>query len=546
MQRKIFVMLLALIVLAGLAFAGGGSQGAGSKSQGSQASAVAVSKDTLPIVAERLNLTGVASKYVIVDDWNTLLMFQTYEKLTNIHVDWTMIPQESFVEKRNILIAGNDLPDLFLRGQFSAVEEATYGTQGTLTPLNDLIENYAPNFKAIIDRDPVVRKSIAQADGNIYTLPQLNETMGNLVTKYWVRDPWLQKLNISKPETLDDLYNMLVKFKNSDANGNGQRDEIPLSGAYRGTTGKYISKFFANSFGFGRIGGTYVRDSTGTFIDVDTNDTVQFVPLNPNYKTMLQYINKLYAEGLIDPEIFTLDNNRFMAKAEEGNIGMILGGNNFQWFGGKVMREYSSITPIKGNGGRSNWTMVNPFVQTKGTAAITNKNKYPEATMRYIDYLYNTEGTKLVRLGVEGITYNKQIDGRYAYIPAIANDPQGRTVDEMVGKYTIFCGGGVPQLIVDAIDLSAAQWPEIKASTNNYLPYLPTEYLSLSFSMDEVNELNSLSNDILTYIEEMEIKFITGTESFNNWNIFTQNLERMNTKRYTEIYSNAYQRWKRN
>jgi putative aldouronate transport system substrate-binding protein len=147
---------------------------------------------------------------------------------------------------------------------------------------------------------------------------------------------------------------------------------------------------------------------------------------------------------------------------------------------------------------------------------------------------------------VEGITYNKQNDGRYAYIPAIANDPQGRTVDEMVGKYTIFCGGGVPQLIVDAIDLSAAQWPEIKASTNNYLPYLPKEYLSLSFTMDEVNELNSLSNDILTYIEEMEIKFITGTENFNNWNTFTQNLERMNTKRYTEIYSNAYQRWKRN
>ncbi|MDR2094587.1 MAG: extracellular solute-binding protein [Treponema sp.] len=545
MRKRIFVRALVFIILGSTpAFAGGGSQGGANT--GTQAPAALVSRDGMPIVAERLNLTGVASKYVIVDDWNTLLMFQTYEKLTNIHVDWTMIPQESYIEKRNILIASNDLPDLFLRGQFSAVEEATYGAQGTLIPLNSLIDNYAPNFKAIITNNPVVKKSISQADGNIYTLPQLNETMGNLVTKYWVRDTWLQKLNLRKPETPEELYNLLIKFKNSDANGNGRQDEIPLSGAYRGTTGKYISKYFAGSFGFGRIGGIYVRDNAGIFLDVDANDTMQFVPFSSNYRAMFQYINRLYTEGLIDPELFTLDNNRFMAKAEEGNIGMILGGNNFQWFGGKVMREYSSITPIKGSGGSQNWIMVNPFVQVKGTAAITNKNKHPEATMRYLDYLYTPEGTKLVRLGVEGVTFTRTPAGSYAYVPAIANDPQGRTVDEMVGKYTIFCGGGVPQLIVDAIDLSAAQWPEIKASTNNYLPYLPKEHLSLSFTVDEVNELNALSNDILTYIEEMEIKFITGTESFNNWSAFIQNLERMNAKRYTEIYTAAYQRWKRN
>jgi putative aldouronate transport system substrate-binding protein len=165
--------------------------------------------------------------------------------------------------------------------------------------------------------------------------------------------------------------------------------------------------------------------------------------------------------------------------------------------------------------------------------------------MRYLDYFYNSEGTKLVRLGVEGLTYQRGPNGKYEYMDWVSKDPQGRTVDRMVGTFTIFPGGGIPQMITDDIDLSAAQWPEIKASTNNYLPYLPQEYLRLSFTQDEIIELNAMSNDILTYIEEMEIKYTTGIESFGNWDTFIRNLERMNARRYTELYDVAYQRWRK-
>jgi putative aldouronate transport system substrate-binding protein len=416
-----------------------------------------------------------------------------------------------------------------------------YGSQGILVPLNPLIDNYAPYLKDIMSKNPIVRKAIAQPDGNIYTLPQLNECMGSLVDKNWIRDPWIEKLGIKKPANLDGLYDTLVKFKNTDFNGNGKADEIPMSGAYRGFTGKYISKYFAGSFGFGRIGGLYEQ-----FIDINANNQAEFIPLNENYKSMLQYINKLYSAGLIDQELFTLNNPRFMAKCEEGNIGAVLGGNNFSFFGGGHMWEYSSIVPLGGKTGSAYWIRVFPLVQTTGTAAITHKNKYPEATMRYLDYLYSDEGTRLARLGVEGVTYSKNPtgpNGKYKYFDFITNDPSGNTQDQMVGKYAIYPGGNIPQLITNDNNLGLAVWPQIVAATEVYLPYLPKEILCLNFAAGEISELNGLRNDILTYIEEMEIKFITGAENFSNWNTFKKDLEQMNVKRYVEIYSAAYKRW---
>lgn len=40
-----------------------------------------------------------------------------------------------------------------------------------LIKLNDLIDKYAPNFKALMEKYPVIKKGITMPDGNIYSLP---------------------------------------------------------------------------------------------------------------------------------------------------------------------------------------------------------------------------------------------------------------------------------------------------------------------------------------------------------------------------------------
>lgn len=50
----------------------------------------------------------------------------------------------------------------------------------------------------------------------------------------WIYKPWLEKLNLSEPKTLDEFYNVLKAFKEKDPNGNGLADEIPFIGATSG------------------------------------------------------------------------------------------------------------------------------------------------------------------------------------------------------------------------------------------------------------------------------------------------------------------------
>lgn len=64
-------------------------------------------------------------------------------------------------------------------------------------------------------------------DGHIYSCPQLNKTEGNLIHHYWINKTWLDNLGLEAPTTVDELYDVLVAFRDNDPNGNGQKDEIP-------------------------------------------------------------------------------------------------------------------------------------------------------------------------------------------------------------------------------------------------------------------------------------------------------------------------------
>ena len=44
----------------------------------------------------------------------------------------------------------------------------TYGKQGVLIPLNGLIDQYAPNLKAMMDKKPYLKEAMTAPDGNIY------------------------------------------------------------------------------------------------------------------------------------------------------------------------------------------------------------------------------------------------------------------------------------------------------------------------------------------------------------------------------------------
>ncbi|MGV2788079.1 ABC transporter substrate-binding protein, partial [Clostridium perfringens] len=112
----------------------------------------------------------------------------------------------------------------------SDYELVNYGTDGTILPLEDLIDQYAPNLKALLDRRPDIKSSITAPDGHIYGLPSWEENnLGTNPFFHVINKKWLDKLGLKMPQTLDEYTEALAAFKTQDPNGNGKADEIPLS-----------------------------------------------------------------------------------------------------------------------------------------------------------------------------------------------------------------------------------------------------------------------------------------------------------------------------
>ena len=176
--------------------------------------------------------------------------------------------------------------------------ESMFGSQGLVLPLNEYLDTISVGYKAAFEELDGLRDYITTPDGNIYSLPNVD---GSLHVQYnmklWLNTTWLDNLGLSMPTTTDEFYNVLKAFKEQDANGNGNpNDEIPFSTVTSGA-GTQIDGFLMNPF-------QQTSENTKLYID---NGVVTYAPVQDNYKEGLKYLNKLWAEGLINPESFTQD-----------------------------------------------------------------------------------------------------------------------------------------------------------------------------------------------------------------------------------------------
>ena len=101
------------------------------------------------------------------------------EEKFDIQFNWTTVPFDGAAEKRQISLASGDYPDLYLLipwvDRFSQTDLLKFGQQGVILPLNDLIEEHAPNIKKVLESNDYYRAMNTAPDGNIYGLTGLNE-----------------------------------------------------------------------------------------------------------------------------------------------------------------------------------------------------------------------------------------------------------------------------------------------------------------------------------------------------------------------------------
>ncbi|GGI46401.1 ABC transporter substrate-binding protein [Paenibacillus marchantiophytorum] len=496
-----------------------------------------ISTTGMPIAPEKINLKMIAGKApTTASNWNDVMLWQEYEKLTNIHVDWDMIPDETLTEKRNIMLAGGNYPDAFFTAGIPTPDLLKYGSQGTFIKLNDLIDKYAPNIKKLLNENPEVRKGLTMPDGNIYSFPTVFDPKFTSVLsggKVWLKKEWLDKLNLKEPETTEDFYNMLKAFKEKDPNGNGQADEIPFQSV--GLPG--IINYFKGAWGLGTRGSLHAN------VDMDSSGKLRFIPTDPKYKEMLQYVQKLYSEKLIAEDIFTIKSNQFYATGSKGLYGATRTTSPQT-----LMNQpgYIGANALKGPHGDQVYTAVGSPLADPGAFVITDKNKHPEATVRWMDYLYGEEGSKMFFMGFEGKSYEKTPSGELQYTKEITANPGGLTFEQALVKYVVWPGGGYPNMVQQKFFKGAESLPESIAATEKFVKYIPKEiWPTFSYTAEENQKMAALSADINTYVTEMNAKFVTSKTPFSEWDSYVETLKKMKLNEYMSIYQAAYDRYKK-
>ena len=544
-MKKWLSMFLAAVMLCGVLAGCGGTQSGSTPASGAQSASAAgdsnVNAEGFPIVNEPITLRGMVALNANVKDWNEHPALKRMEELTGIHIEWECVPDAGFTEKRNLAFASDDLPDIILRAKISPQEEMKYAANGQLVALDEYLD-YAPNLSALIEQDDAIRKGITMPDGHIYSCPQLNKTEGNLIHHYWINKTWLDNLGLEAPTTVDELYDVLVAFRDNDPNGNGQKDEIPYC-----VVGKdYPHRMFYDllgSWGFG-INGVMDSDYAFSWLDIDDAGNVRFIGREDKFKNMVEFYNKLWTEGLVDKESYSQDQTQAAAKVNAGQVGFVARAQNTQWMGAAA-ENYVQCPVLEGPYGDRALINVESNVQMTGVAVITTANKYPEATMRWLDYFYSEEGTVLCRLGIEGESY-EVVDGKYQLLDNIKNNPDGLTLDQALGQWAIFPGGYPPQYITNEVDQSAAQLPETKAANDVVRDYVvPFETVPrVKFTEEESIKLGTYAQDIVNYATENVVKFITGEKSLSEWDAYVAELNNMPVEDYIKINQDAYDRWK--
>jgi putative aldouronate transport system substrate-binding protein len=524
----------------------GSNQGNSTKNEGGSTNS---STDKGPVVLDTFISVGPR-----IEDINTNTVTKHLEETTNVKFKFEATPDANADDKRKLIMASGDYPAVFLSGNFSQTEQIDFGQQGVLLPLNDLIEQYGNEIKRAFDEDPDLKTAITAPDGNIYALPSINDCFHCWYSqKMWINKAWLDKLNLDIPTTTEEFYNVLKAFKTQDPNGNGKADEIPLTGAY-GTWHGLPYHFLMNSFAY---------DDEDKYFSMN-NGKVGLSAITPEWRQGLEYVNKLYAEGLVDMEAFTQNNDaltqignregdNIIGATTVGHIGMA-----FNVYEGQTRhKDYVSLAPLTGPNGIAYAGVFKGY--GGGTFAITNKATQEQqiAAIKLADYMWSEEFAVINEYGLKGRYWEDAPAGennvhgnqaKYKLTPAFFEI--GSTLNDHWDQMGITRRTrDIRESWVAPSDPMTEEGFEYRLfleTKNNYENREPKEVYppTIFLDVDKAKEINMMKPLIKDYIESNMAQFITGSKKLTDdeWNKYVKGFDGLNLTTFLQYYQEAYDR----
>lgn len=524
---KYLCLSLAIVLVMGL-FAGCGEKdqsAAKTEKTTTAAQTTAAPEDNTPVELSILTYGQQDMKY----DENIPVLAATAKKL-NINLKWQNLPFGAEAEKLNLIFASGSYPDILIWPDKKFIDELA--DQGIIIPLDELIEKNGQNIKKSLDKlageIQMFDKQIRNLDGHIYNIPSFTAAGTSAGMVWAIREDWCQNVGMKIPETTDELYAVLKAFKEKDPNKNGEQDELPLVSR----NSNYYLMHLVNSFG----------TQTGLYWD-ENEKVIKYGPITPEYKEALEFISKLYKEGLIDPEYITNTDDQFKAKIFGNKAGMYLGYINSMIAEPRTklkkdVKESNLVAMLPVAGPRGDRFKQDAYNRIQFRGSITKSCKNPEAAMKLFDFGFSPEGYELQGWGIEEETFVK-VKGQYQVLDKIMRNPDG--LDPMAVCNQFGINSCLPHLYNEEAYYATSD-PFV---AEVFKVYSDPKYLRVPISVTlkpEESDETKLYTDGLKYVTPMIAKFITGEEPLTKWDEFIETANKLGVQKFVDIYTKAYKR----
>lgn len=487
------------------------------------------SKEIVFPLEETLEVDAMALLAKDAYPYESNIAWQYIEELTNVKFNMQAFSGGEIKEKANLLLSSGDYPEVLYK--CSAVDLEKYGKDGVLIPLEDLIREYAPNLCQLLDeRD--AWNALAASDGHIYSLPNFEMPRSYCRSLFfWINQEWLDKVGKDMPTNRDELYEVLKAFKEQDPNGNGQQDEIPwvIEGGSEINALNEILAYLGDGLYYG-----------SQWMKMD--GVMEYLPTTEYFKEdFLKYVKKLYDEGLINDDAFTLTSDQVDAVGKSGaNVyGMFRGsGSNRAGAEAEARLKWSSLKPFDTENFALNQGM------NKGGFAITDKCENPEVMIAWADFFYSEEGGRVLRMGVEDVSYELNADGT-TYKSLKEN------FENVTYQATLMGGATVPGKIPEIYYLGQDPVANVVAAHDNEELYgegygsqsMGVTCVAPIYTEEESETISTISTDISGYVNNYIAETVTGLKSIDDtWDEFQKTLKAMGVDTLIEIRRTAQER----
>lgn len=486
--------------------------------------------------ADRLQITEKPAKVTLFYPFSAngapkgdMPVWKKAAEITNVSME--NVANESITEEVqsfNAMLASGKLPDI-IQGQRTTLASAV--NDGAFIPLDELIEKHAPNIKKFLEDFPEARSAGMGTDGKLYTL---TGTLGGEPGKtlpsmgYFIRQDWLDKLNLPVPTNFEQFEQTLYAFREKDPNGNNKKDEIPL---------------FSRNAGLWSL--LEIWGATNGFY-IGPDDKFYHGKTSEQYKAALTDLAKWYKDGIIDPEIYTRG-----AQARQFMLGNNIGGATIDWFTSTAAVNDAVRAQVPD----INFVAIAPPANKQGVVqmmagrepihtyawGISRDAADPVMVIKYMDFFFTKEGERLTNFGIEGEHYD-----------LVNGEPVLRDValkyETGLPNFLRSIGGGYEIGRRGSLVGEKSSMNEIaKAGFNMYAEsnWIKQPLPVLTFTAEERKAIDDALVNLNPYMDEYEQKVFMGAQDINaTWDAYVAELDKLKLQSAIDAYNSAYTRYK--